>query len=168
MYEIYIAIGVILIITGVLSSCYFGLCIKRNKYKKCHIERISDGLGTFFLGVFYIYSYSVLSVDLENLPTTLNFPDFEMTYLNVSGEDSMNPDIFTTESYLNISNTLTEQENPSTSEILKLKEYSTSTVPDFVGNTSNSNKIKEFTEVPLLDILKNDSYNFMNTISRKF
>ncbi|KAK9888562.1 hypothetical protein WA026_000808 [Henosepilachna vigintioctopunctata] len=147
MYEIYAVIGVALIITGVTSCIYFTLQIKKKKLRKCFVERLSDGLGTVFLGIFYIYCYSVLNENMENFSTTIHFPDMEETYLNVSNEESINSDIFTT-----LTSTDSKVSVASTSSIHEIfKETDKNKVE--VGNESST------TELLTSDVISSTSLN---------
>lgn len=160
MYEIYTVIGVILVITGFISSLHFALQLKRSKYRKLCINHFLDGIGALFLGFFYIYSYLEIKETLY-YPTLLTFQ--EETYLNVSEEPilnifptsttSVNSELSThdaygssvTDNYVNV---------PTTSENLEIKP----TTNMNENETSNSNE--EITMIPLIDTLKNGSFSF--------
>ncbi|XP_045472306.1 uncharacterized protein LOC123679030 [Harmonia axyridis] len=156
MIVIYAMVGVFLIIIGLLSSTYFTLHIKKTRYKKCCISHLLDGLGALFLGFFYIYSYIELKGNLRNTTTTLIFQ--EDTYLNVSEEPTILnffPTLPNAINHLPSTNDVPEGNKEVFTELAVTTENIT-----ILNQDSISDHNEEITMIPLIDNLKNGSFNF--------
>lgn len=66
MFEIYISIGVLLILAGIVSSIYFIKILKNNPCEQSTITSLSQSLSSVFIGVFYILSAFVVSQLMAN------------------------------------------------------------------------------------------------------
>lgn len=152
MFEIYIAVGVILLVAGVLSAVYLILIQKCNCTQR-KILSVINAVATISTGIFYIYCSVVFAskVPTKEFPTQIMM---EETIVNTTHNEI-------TEDLFKMRQTVSEEPNIINYNIFNTETYDETTTFEEPNNDEENNKINSATN----DFLKNYQQLIKNVIN---